>query len=557
MSRRVESAHAGPAAGARSARPGVGLASAGRPARTRRAAPARRITRRVASAVVALAAALAVAAAVAGPASAHPLGNFSVNHLDVVRVSADRVDVRYILDQAEIPTFRQRDLSPAQVLDRTRALVARGVTVQAGGRPVPLRLAPGGRISFPIGAGGLHTTRVELLLSARVATRGAVVVRDATFPGRVGWRAVVVRPGAGTAVRASVPSTDPTRGLRVYPKAVLSSPADRAVARLDVATGRGTVSAPRLDGEGVATVRGHETGDGFAGIFADASAGRGVLLFLLLAAFGWGAVHALSPGHGKAMVAAYLVGTRGRARHAVALGMTVTVTHTIGVFALGVVTLALSQAILPEDLYPWLNLASGLLVLLVGGGVLRARVRAARGARDHDHGGHDHGGHDHGDHDHGGRKHPPGHDHDHDHASGDDHATGHDHAPRHDHASGHHHAHAGHAHHHHHDTPLTRRGLLAMGASAGLIPCPSALVVLLGAIAQHQVALGLLLIVAFSAGLAATLTVLGIAVVHAGRITARIRPSSRIVTALPAASAVVIVAAGLLLTARAIPGVVG
>jgi ABC-type nickel/cobalt efflux system permease component RcnA len=197
--------------------------------------------------------------------------------------------------------------------------------------------------------------------------------------------------------------------------------------------------------------------------------------------------------------------------------MTVTVTHTLGVFALGVVTLALSQAILPEDLYPWLNLASGLLVLLVGGGVLRARVRAARGARDHDHGGHDHA----------------------------------------HHAHGGHHAHAHGHHHHHHDAPLTRRGLLAMGASAGLIPCPSALVVLLGAIAQHQVALGLLLIVAFSAGLAATLTVLGIAVVHAGRITARIRPSSRLGTALPAASAVVIVAAGLLLTARAIPGVVG
>jgi ABC-type nickel/cobalt efflux system permease component RcnA len=475
-----------------------------------------------------------VGAAVAGPASAHPLGNFSVNHLDVVRVSADRVDVRYILDQAEIPTFRQRDLSPAQVLDRTRALVARGVTVQAGGRPVPLRLAPGGRISFPVGAGGLHTTRVELLLSARVATRGAVVARDATFPGRVGWRAVVVRPGAGTAVRASVPSTDPTRGLRVYPKAVLSSPADRASARLDVEAGHGTVSAPRLDGDGVATVRGHESGDGFAGIFADASAGRGVLLFLLLAAFGWGAVHALSPGHGKAMVAAYLVGTRGRARHAVALGMTVTVTHTIGVFALGVVTLALSQAILPEDLYPWLNLASGLLVLVVGGGVLRARVRAARAASDHDHGGHDHAhaGDDHAGHDQAGHAH-----------AGDDHA-------------GDAHPH-GHHHHHHHDTPLTRRGLLAMGASAGLIPCPSALVVLLGAIAQHQVALGLLLIVAFSAGLAATLTVLGIAVVHAGRITARIRPSSRLGTALPAASAVVIVAAGLLLTARAIPGVVG
>ena len=531
MSRGVDPARAWPVAAAMRASAGrapgapgpprSGLAAGGRAGQTRRiariAAPAGRTTRRVVAAIAALVAALAVAAGVAGPAAAHPLGNFSVNHLDVVRVSTDRVDLRYILDQAEIPTFRQRDLSPAQVLERTRALVARGVTVQAGGRPVPLRLAPGGRISFPPGAGGLRTTRIELLLSARVATRGAVVVRDATYSGRVGWRAVVVRPGEGTAVRSSVPSADPTRGLRVYPKAVLSSPADRASARLGVEAGHGTVSAPRLDGDGVATVRGHEAGDGFAGIFADASAGRGVLLFLLLAAFGWGAVHALSPGHGKAMVAAYLVGTRGRARHAVALGMTVTVTHTIGVFALGVVTLALSQAILPEDLYPWLNLASGLLVLLVGGGVLRARVRAARGARDHDHGGHDHA----------------------------------------HHAHGGHHAHAHGHHHHHHDAPLTRRGLLAMGASAGLIPCPSALVVLLGAIAQHQVALGLLLIVAFSAGLAATLTVLGVAVVHAGRITARIRPSSRIVTALPAASAIVIVAAGLLLTARAIPGVVG
>jgi ABC-type nickel/cobalt efflux system permease component RcnA len=193
------------------------------------------------------------------------------------------------------------------------------------------------------------------------------------------------------------------------------------------------------------------------------------------------------------MVAAYLVGTRGTARHAVALGLAVTVTHTAGVFALGVVTLGLSAWIVPEDLYPWLNLTAGVLVAGVGASVLRTRLRARR--------------------------------------------------------AHHHH------HHHHHPEAITWRGIVAMGAAAGLVPCPSALVVLLAAIAQHQVALGLLLIVAFSAGLAATLTMLGIAVVHAGRITARIRPSSRIVTALPAASAVV--AAGLLLTARAIPGVVG
>jgi nickel/cobalt transporter (NicO) family protein len=211
-------------------------------------------------------------------------------------------------------------------------------------------------------------------------------------------------------------------------------------------------------------------------------------------------------------VAAYLVGTRGTARHAVALGLTVTVTHTIGVFALGIVALGLSAAVLPEDLFPWLELASGLLVLVVGAGVLRARVRGARHARDHHH----HHGH--------------GHDH-----------HGHD---EHDHGDG---------HHHHHD--LSRRGVIAMGASAGLIPCPSALVVLLGAIAQHQVALGLLLIVVFSAGLAATLTAIGIAVVHASRLTARMRPASPLVAVLPAASAVVIVAAGAVLTARALPGV--
>ena len=442
-----------------------------------------------------LAALVLAALALAAPAGAHPLGNFSINHLDVVRVSSDRIDVRYVLDQAEIPTFKERGLSPAQVLARKRAEVARGVTLTVDGRPVPLALRPGGRISFPEGAGGLHTTRVELLLSAAVRARGEVVVRDDTFPGRVGWHAVVVRPGPGTAVRSDLPSADPTHRLRLYPTSLLSTPAHRTVAHLRVRAGDGTVVAPKLDASGLQTSREHTSGDGLAGIFADASSGEGVLVFLLLAAFGWGAVHALSPGHGKAMVAAYLVGTRGTARHALGLGATVTITHTIGVFALGLVTLALSAYVLPEDLYPWLNLASGLLVLAVGGAVLRTRVRRARHHHHHDH------------------------------------------------------------HHHHAPERITTRGLLAMGASAGLIPCPSALVVLLGAIAQHQVALGLLLIVAFSAGLAATLTALGIAVVHAGRLSARIAPDGRLVAVLPAASALVIVAAGGVLTAQALNGV--
>jgi len=214
------------------------------------------------------------------------------------------------------------------------------------------------------------------------------------------------------------------------------------------------------------------------------------------------------------MVAAYLIGTRGTARHAVALGGIVTVTHTIGVFMLGFVTLLLSQYILPEDLYPWLNLTAGLLVVTVGLGVLRSRMRSVR-THSHDQ-----------------------HHHEHEH---------------HDHAGGDHHHHGPHGHSHDIPDRVTWRGLAGMGAAAGLIPCPSALVVLLGAIAQHQVGLGLVLILAFSVGLAATLTGMGLAVVYAKRVLTKVNVPGRLVTALPAASAVLIVGVGLVLTAQAIP----
>jgi len=110
-----------------------------------------------------------------------------------------------------------------------------------------------------------------------------------------------------------------------------------------------------------------------------------------------------------------------------------------------------------------------------------------------------------------------------------------------------------HHHHHHHPERLSWRGILAMGAAAGLIPCPSALVVLLGAVAQGQIALGLLMIVAFSLGLATTLTGLGLAVVRAGRVLARLDLPVRIVGALPAVSALLIVGVGIVLTAQALP----
>jgi ABC-type nickel/cobalt efflux system permease component RcnA len=469
-------------------------------------------------AFVAGAAAVAAVLALAAPAAAHPLGNFSVNHLDTVSISRDEVRVHYVLDQAEIPTFQERGVPARDVLARKRAGVARGVTLRVDGRPVALRLAPGGALSHPMGQGGLSTTRVELDLAAPVENPRRVEVRDATFPDRVGWRAIVVAPGRGTAVRSSVPAQDPTGGLRRYPKSLLQTPEHVRSARFAVAPGAGTVSAPRAPGVAAAGTR-NRAGDGLAGVFERAAAGQGVLLLLVLSAFAWGALHALSPGHGKAMVAAYLVGTRGTARHAVALGLTVTVTHTIGVFALGLVTLALSQYILPEDLYPWLNLASGLLIVVVGVGVLRARVRRARPGSGHAHDDHDHAHHGH------------------DHAQGD-----------------HGHAHHGHGHHHHNvPSTITARGLVAMGASAGLIPCPSALVVLLGAVAQHQVGLGLGLIVAFSAGLATTLVALGLVVVLAAGVTGRIGSARRFATIASAVSSAAIVVVGLVVTTQALP----
>ncbi len=457
--------------------------------------------RRALAVLVALAAVLLAAPG----AMAHPLGNFSINHLSTVKVSDDRVDVLYVLDEAEIPTTEQRDLSRTELITRKQAELRRNLTLTVDGRRVALRpLEP--RLSFPRGQAGLETLRFVQPLRASLGDAERVALRDDTFADRVGWKAIVAVPGDGTAVRSSAPSGDPTNGLRRYPEDLLSSPLDRREARFAVEPGDGTLMAPRAEGEETVATR-DGGGQGFAGVFDDAASGQGVLVLLLLAAFGWGALHALSPGHGKAMVAAYLIGTRGTARHAVWLGVTVTITHTMGVFALGLVTLLLSQYILPEDLYPWLTLASGLLVVSIGAGVLRSRLRS-RGPGD-----------------------------------------GH----------GHHHHHHSHGHHHHHDDhdhTVTRRSLIGMGAAAGLIPCPSALVVLLGAIAQHEVTLGLLLIVAFSVGLAGTLTALGLLVVYARRMLPRLRLDGRLGAALPAASALAIVVVGCVLTMRALPGVV-
>ena len=169
-----------------------------------------------------------------------------------------------------------------------------------------------------------------------------------------------------------------------------------------------------------------------------------------------GGLHALTPGHGKTLVAAYLVGSRGTVRHAAALGGIVTFTHTASVIAVGLLALFASQFIVPNMLVPALEVGAGLLVVALGARLVRARWKTRGGHRHHDHS------------------------------------------------------------HHHHVAPTNVRpgDLLAMGVSGGLVPCPEALGVMLIAIGLNRIPLGLGLIVAFSFGLAAVLIMLGILLVR-------------------------------------------
>jgi ABC-type nickel/cobalt efflux system permease component RcnA len=437
-------------------------------------------------------------------AEAHPLGNFTVNHYAGVELAGNRIYVRFVLDLAEIPTFQEgsRVRSPGYA-----AAVGRELELRVDGRRG--RLTPiVHRVSSRPGAGGLPTLRFEAVYRSP-RSGSSVEFADHTFRSRIGWREITVSPRDGARLLdASVPRESRSDELRAYPQELLASPLDIRGARAILVPGTAPGPRPQL-GERAAPAH---RGGGFEALVARGELSFGVVALSLLVAAFWGAAHALTPGHGKALVAGYLIGTRGRPRDAVLLGATVTVTHTAGVFGLGLVTLLLSRFIVPEQLYPWLTLVSGLLVLGVGAAVLRQRLGARRAHEQHHH---------------------------------------------HDHDDGHHDQHHGDGpHRHHHHEPGGRGGILSVGVAAGLLPCPSALVVLLSAIALHRIGFGFALIVAFSLGLAATITGIGLVAVLARRTFSRVSLEGRVVRSLPSLSAVVILLVGVVLTVRALPGVV-
>jgi ABC-type nickel/cobalt efflux system permease component RcnA len=474
-------------------------------------------------------------------AQAHPLGNFTINHYSRLQFTEENARITYVLDFAEIPTLQQKarldangdgKLSEEEAnayLEAEMPSLVEGLRLRAGDEILPLEVLHRSA-EYRSGQGGLPTLRVETHLLADLPKdwRGEAHYADKTYENRLGWREIVVRDGPGVAIKnPTVPTKSVSNELRSYPQDMLSSPPDVREATFTLVPGDGLVedeTAGRT-AERVGTSFGGVTGrvDELVSVGRPSAA---VIALSMLAAFFWGAAHALTPGHGKAVVAAYLIGARGTARHAGILGMTVTLTHTAGVFILGAVTLYLSRYILPEVLYPWLSVASGVLVVLIGLTLLYRHLdKMPHGSK---------AGHTHADH-----THPHNGEHSHAH---------HTHSHHGEHSHVHHtHSHGGHTHSHlpADGSKVTWRGLMALGVSGGLVPCPAALVLLLGAISLDRLGFGMVLVLAFSAGLAVVLTGIGLLMIYARKLFERFSFEARVPRLLPIVSASVITLAGL------------
>jgi nickel/cobalt transporter (NicO) family protein len=435
-------------------------------------------SRSVARCVAALA--LVVAMLGAARVSAHPLGNFTINHLTKASIRADDLTLKYVLDIAEIPTFqimRERGIDGPQRVARLErwsadevALVTGGLQVTVDG--VALRLIPGAPYAATRpGAGGLPTLYwVEEFRTALPPGNGArhLEIRDVVYPGRIGWRDIVVSP-----------EQEPTKELRSYPSALIGSPRHVEGVRLTLAADARVLARATID-EAESTPAGSTSqirSNALSDMLAKGVSNPWLVLLTLIMATGLGALHALEPGHGKTLLAVSLVGARATSKQALILAIGLTFAHTAGVLALGVLMLAAAQWIVPENVYPWITLASGMMVAVLGANALSRYIKTRRGqAHAHIDGRMDSS--------------IAGEAHDHEHDHGD-----HQHVP-----SG--------------SAPLSFGSVVLIAMSGNVAPCPAALVVLLAALTLHQLGYGLLVIVAFSVGLASVLTGLGIALVH-------------------------------------------
>jgi ABC-type nickel/cobalt efflux system permease component RcnA len=539
-----------------------------------------------------------------GNGAAHPLGNFSISQYSALRIGGNEIELRYLVDMAEIPTFQEiqengivpksGDSSLNTYLQRKAELLRDGVVLEVNGKRLELR-AESRDIIFPPGAGGLPTLKIGISYKAKLAedSKGPehlLTYRDGNFPGRAGWKEIIAIAGSGARISdSSVPESDRSSQLNDYPTDLLNSPPQELEAKVAFTTGAmpasvASTAKSRIDSGArekarpiskvqITRVEGSQAsnkvepekqpGDtqivspmvndadsaaanendpvqlqanrqatprnSFTELIATEKLGLGVVLIAMAVAVGLGAFHALEPGHGKTLVAAYLVGSRGTVQHAFLLGLIVTAAHTAGVYLLGAVTLYASQYIVPERLYPWLGVVSGVLIAVLGAVLLVRRYLGKDELSNH----HRHGHHHHLDHSHD----PDDHNHHH------HHHRGHGHSQDHGHTHGDHDV----------DRQVSFRELLTLGISGGIVPCPAALVVLLSAVSLQRIGFGLLLIVAFSVGLAAVLITIGLLMVSARQFMSRFQVNSRLTTRwLPLTSSAFILVFGIALAVQAL-----
>jgi nickel/cobalt exporter len=523
-------------------------------------------------------------------ASAHPMGNFSVNHYSKIILESDRIRIDYFIDLAEIPTYQelQRANITATAIDPNSAMVisyvaargaalGHGLTLDVDGEPTPVRLLSSGVI-FPPGAGGLPTMKMGFVYEAAYPSTSLNLDRqhvslqyaDNNYPGHSGWKEIVALASAGSLLHSSVPATDRSGELSNYPTDLLTSPpqdleaslvatlppfpailSDMQPARMARSAAastltRATVLKHARGSSGIApkqtvtlpALASREPSQAtsaaltamplqanqqqtprsrFTELIRAEHLSAWFLFTAALIAIGLGGLHALEPGHGKTIVAAYLVGSKGTARHAVLLGIIVTASHTAGVFTLGAITLYASRYIVPEQLYPWLGALSGITIAGLGCYMLLRRLTGT--AADHSH--------------------VPGASHGHwmfwKRLAGDKIVS----------------------------TPLQSAAnparsvgltqLLMLGITGGIIPCPAALIVLLSAFALHRIGLGFFLIVAFGSGLAAVLIGFGMLAVYARRFVTHLHIDGPLTTRwLPAASSAFITILGSILAIQAL-----
>ncbi len=359
--------------------------------------------------------------------------------------------------------------------------------------------------------------RLELNLISSLANlqnTNKVQFENKNYAERIGWNEIVLtRIGGVNIFDSNSFGSSITDELKAYPQENLTAPLNERTADFSfsrVSIPENSMILQNRDGHATVAIE----KDRLAQLIAVPEITPTIAFFGLLLAIGLGAMHAMSPGHGKTVVGAYLVGSRGTIKHAIFLGATVTITHTLGVFALGLITLFASNYILPEKLMPFLGFVSGLMVLYIGLTIFKSRLFNVLGWGKTEH--HHHHEHHHGEH------------------SNEHHTHGE-----------HTHTHDGHTHSHLPPEELSWKNLLALGISGGLLPCPSALVLMLSAINLGRIGYGLILTTAFSFGLAATLTAVGLIFLYGGKLIGGTKlAESRIFKTLPVASAFIIACLG-------------